>query len=254
MNKQEIFELLEDYLEGRLDDRAKVDLESKIASDVELREQLELLTFTKRQLKDVGLWREINSVHETFKSDREKKSKGQVISLFGKKWIGIAASFLLIFAFISISLYQLQPSKIVDDNYIAYKLPVMRSEEGQHTAVELFYQQRDWDNLLSWVEKEQSPEQKPYFFAGLASYEKGAYSETLNYFNRVGEINARAEKKLFEQEMDFYSSLTYLQLGEFDEAYRLIDKMKENRSHVYHDAFGRWDRFKIRLLKLKKGG
>lgn len=253
MNKQELLELLEDYLDGRLDDRAKADLESKLASESELREQLELLTFTKRQLKDIGLWQEISLVHQTFKSDREKESRGKVISLLGKRWIGIAASFLLIFSFISISLIQLEPSNIIDDNYIAYKLPVMRSEEDQNTTEELFYQQGDWEHLLRWVEKEQSTEQKPYFFAGLASYEKGAYLETLNYFNKVIEINATSEKKLFEQEMDYYSSLTYLQLGEFEEAYRLIDKMKEDRSHVYHDAFGRWDRFKIRLLRLKKG-
>lgn len=74
MNKQELLELLEDYLDGRLDDRAKADLESKLASESELREQLELLTFTKRQLKDIGLWQEISLVHQTFKSDREKES------------------------------------------------------------------------------------------------------------------------------------------------------------------------------------
>ena len=253
MNKQELLELLEDYLDGRLDGRAKIDLESKLASDAALREQLELLTFTKRQLKDIGLWREINSVHETFKSNRKNGPRGKVISLFGKRWIGIAASFLLIFAFISISLYQLQPSKIITDNYREYKLPVMRSEEAQITPYEHFYQQRDWENLLKWVEKHESNEQKPYFFAGLASYEKGAYGEALEFFNRVAEINASSTKKLFEQEIDYYSSLAYLQMGGYEEAYQLIDKMKEDRSHGYHDAFDTWDKFKIKVLLLKKG-
>ena len=254
MNEQELSELLEDYMDGRLDEQAKVDLESRIASDAQLREQLELLTFTKRQLKDIGLWREIHSVHETFKSDREKKSKGRVITLFGKRWIGVAASFLLIFTFISISLFQLQPSKIITDNYREYKLPVMRSEEVQAKPYEQFYQQRDWENLLKWVEKNESNEQQPYFFAGLASYEMGAYSETLEFFRRVAEVNASSDKKLFEQEMEFYSALAYLQMEGYKEAYQLIDKMKEDRTHSYHDAFDTWDKFKIRLLQLKKGG
>lgn len=252
MDEQELFGLLEDYLEGRLDESAKSDLEKRLSSDVDLRAQLELIKYTTSQLKDIGLWHEIHSVHKTFKASKNKKTKGRVISFFGSRWVGVAASFLLVFAFVSISLYRIQPTKIAGENYMEYTLPVMRSEELNVLDYERFYQERDWVSLLEWVSNQESSEQKPYFLGGLAAYEMNAFSDALDYFRRVEKINATAEKKLFEEETDFYSALTYLQLGAFQEAYQVIDKMMNDKSHAYHNTFGKWDRFKIRVLTLKK--
>lgn len=251
MDDQDLFELLGDYLEGRLDETAKNDLEKRLSSDEALREQLALLKYTTSQLKDIGLWHQINTVHRKFKTDDDVKRKGRVISLFASRWVRVAASFLLIFSFISVGVYRLEPAKIADDNYVEYKLPVMRSEDLQIANYERLYLEQDWEGLIQWISREDVREQRPYFLAGLAAYEMGAYREALDFFERVSKINEVSEKKLFEQEIDYYGVLASLKLGAYKEADRLVEKIIHDQSHTYHTFFSNWDKLKIKIIVLK---
>ena len=252
MNDQKTLELLDNYLHDRLEDEDKLNLEKRLLSEAKLRAQLDILKFTQNGIKDIGLWKDIRAAHSTFMVKRKKENGPKVVPIFRKRWFQVAASLLLIFVFVSISLNQIQPSKIISDNYLEYRLPVLRSEEVDFTEGEVYFQQRNWEGLLEWVEKPEVTGQKPYFLAGVAAYEKAAYADALTFFERVEVMNASAEKPLFEQETDFYAALAHLQTGAYEEAIHLVNKMRDDPSHLYHDAFGNWDLFKIKVLKFKK--
>ena len=189
--------LLDDYLDGNLNQEEADKLLSEINSNPDLKELLDILAFSRESIRMSGHKETVNKIYREFEKEQSNQSpKGKVVKFKPFGWvIGIAATMTLLL----VGNYWVQnlPDSLYQEKYIAYEIPTMRSDGDEEKILETHFKNKRWDSVTKGVSIEE-PDRKNLFLAAVSYFELGDVANSQLFLNRLNEINADSQEKLFE--------------------------------------------------------
>lgn len=163
-------ELLNQYLDGELDDSATQLLEKRLAEESSLRLELEQLKLAREAVKLYGLKMKVKSINEEMNKNRKPSltaQKGTVRSI--SRWsLRAAAVIVLLIAGYGIYEYaRLSNANLYADLYQPYKVRVTRGEQGSD-PVESAFRKKDYLNTIATFHSTDKHSASDYFFVSQA--------------------------------------------------------------------------------------
>lgn len=265
-NKTEIIEL---YLQGRLDQEFMDEFNHRLSNDQDFKQEVEFQRAIVRNAKRVGrdeMKKTLKLIHSEIssaaadnvipyqtgaRSFSDKRIKSHIRSLrLSKTLLAIAASLILVA--VAIFYITLSPSKLFAENFEVYRTASTRAEENASELIS-HYEQKNYKGTIQAYEALPWSSIKETFLAGNAYLMLSQPDKAINCFERVIKINKnlQPEKRRFEDESEYYMALAYLESNRPTEADVIFRKINEDASHSYHDRASNFLLLKIKLLKLK---
>ncbi len=251
-------ELLDKYLDDKLDNNEKLLVEKRLNESERLRLELATLKMSRAAIRAQGIKTTVAKVHQSFLyPNRLENNKS--IPLHNKhnlfRWgMSIAASITL--ALIGIFIYLnvgVNATSIYEKEYVAYKLPVNRSQGEAFTTVDSLYLAKDFASVISQFKAISDRSRRDYFLTAMAHINREEFEEAITLFQQlITENSTRSDPKYFEEETDFYLGLSFLQTGQYQSSLTYFENIKNNPKHLYHNNISQQDLWKIRWLALTK--
>lgn len=232
-------ELLVRYLDGELEAEEKLRLEEQIAADKSLQEELENLKLAREAVRLYGLSQKISGIHQQMME--EMKPAAPVRQIGNARRIlrysaAVAASVLLVY--IGVEGYNyvtLTPEKIFARNYQVYEMSTLR-DEAPASAIEKAYREKNYRQVIALYEQ-LSPENdiESVFLAGMARLELNETEKAIELLQKVLSLNRAAGTALKKDAAEYYLALAYLKHRKYEASLDLLQKIKNDPQHLYHD-------------------
>jgi anti-sigma factor RsiW len=254
MNEKYTLEELEAYLLGELSPDRKEELDEKIKTDKELKEELEALKISQEAIELAGWKSVISKTQKEFLAEREEDNVRPLQS--GTKttgfWLGrIAASLALILVgSIAVLFFSTSPESITSKQ-LDYSIPVLRSSENKLEEIEIAYQSGDFDQVLALSTDITTYDAEAYFLIGLAYLELENGAKAAEYLTTIESDNHQNSTNNYADPVDYYLVKAYLIQSNTDLAEARMVKILEDSDHTYHNNFNRFDLLKVKILKIK---
>lgn len=243
--------LIDDYLDGNLNQEAKESIESELKENADLRDMMALMQLSREGIRHAGHKELISKIHQEFMDStglKEEKTKSFSIRPW---WLGIAASISLLLLAGNFWIKS-QADIFYSNHYLLYEVPTMRSGESSLDQVMKLYRDGDFQTVVSLVEKT-SNHQAELFLAGISSLELENYKDAAYYLEKVQALNESGDQgeKLFQEESDYFLFLTYVQLRNFGKADIYYARISTNKNHAFRNNLTGLDRLRYLIIRLK---
>jgi tetratricopeptide (TPR) repeat protein len=238
------------YLDGEMTVGEKTAFEAQLASDNALREQVEAMRFSVEAAALYGVHTQVASIHREAVAQYSPARKGRVVPFrrVVRYTMAVAASILLVFIAVQgYRFYNLTPEGLYEDSFIAYNLSPVRGDEPGFTNLEKAYSEEQYSMVVRMAkEKGRVLTPREVFVAGLSSLQLNDASAAIPWFRRLNEPG-----NPFQPDAGFYLSLAYLKDKDYDRALSLMQKIRSNPKHPYHDRITRRMINDTKMLKWK---
>jgi tetratricopeptide (TPR) repeat protein len=217
--------IIENYLEGTLDQAQKLEFEEMLVNDKKLPEEIKLQKEVNDAIKDDELHLFRQKVGEVI---RENERKTFILTTFSRKFIKypVAASIVLL---IALSLWQVisldSPQKLFADNYQPYAPDIStRSDYTSNDKLQLFcllYQEGDYKQsfeLLQTYLASHPDNQTASFYLSLNAIELTKYKLAISELNKI-QNDATSPYNLHAR---WYLAMAYLKDGNTSEARKYL--------------------------------
>lgn len=225
-------ELLIRYLDGELSAEEKAGLEERLRTDRALQEQLEHLQVAVQAVKHLGTAEKVQSVHAEMMKELKGDQKAKVVSFSKMVRYSMAVAASILVLFVGVRLYlnaQLSPEKLYDQSFVDFNVSAARGSNENLSKIENDYQQKAYDAVIGDV-RSVNMNAKDSLLVGLAYLHQNHTAQAIGIFQRLaGSVNN------FQQDAEFYLSLGYLKNKEYSKALPLMQKIRSNSSHLYHE-------------------
>ncbi|WP_439481459.1 hypothetical protein [Cyclobacterium plantarum] len=247
-----------DYLDGILSPEEKSLFEKDLQTNSALKERLGLLKFTINGIKLKGYKDSIKQVQQEFLQNRLENKKFTPIdapklekkerSLYFWGKAAAAVSLLVLFGFL-FYLLRNDGSSLYEGKYISYEIAAERGFSEQENILESLFINGEFRQMFQ-VSAERDQDQlspRELLLLGNAALELDSASASLPYFQRLDENNTNSGTDTFQDEVDFFLALSYLKLGEYQNAYNRVVKIRADDRHKYNNNFSRLDQLSIKF-------
>lgn len=240
------------YLDGDLSGDELNDFEKLLASNVDMQEELENLKIARLAVQHYGLKEQVAAVHQDmmaeFKNNsNQSPSKGKSY-LFIRSTMKIAASilfFLVLFA--GYQYTTVKSSKLFSDNYQPY---VWSTERGEApSSIESYYIGKNFNKVIALLNNNPQPNAQELFLGGQACLSLKQPEKAIRQFNRV--LTDTTVVNYYKDDAEYYLALSYLANGEHLKAKVLLEKIYQDKDHLYHDQVGYATILKLKILAFK---
>ncbi|MEA3444857.1 MAG: hypothetical protein U9R19_09060 [Bacteroidota bacterium] len=243
MNK---FELIDNFLMGRLDEQEMQSVKDRISTDTEFAETV------AEHMKIIKLIRvhEENKIRRKFSELDETQNTGkQVKKVYMIRTLAVAASISLIlisyFAFFSNSFNKIEGNEIASNMpYVCeYLQPPInyfmqrsrgRSEENKLSDAMLLYDNQQYKQasiIFDELLLTDSNKVNVLFYGGVSYAKSNQPKKALECF-----METETKENIFSQELQWYKSLIYLDTGEIEKAKELLYGIINSESKYQKDA------------------
>jgi tetratricopeptide (TPR) repeat protein len=113
------------------------------------------------------------------------------------------------------------------------------------------YKARNWSGVDDAFKKKKVKNNKSYFLEGMADMEAKKYDDAIGMFQQVMAANNLAGSDYFEDEAEFYLAMAWLARNDVKEAMPLLDKIKADKTHLYHDVVVKMSSLDLRIAAYK---
>lgn len=245
--------LLIQYLDGELGSDVRAEVESKIAGDPLLKEELEHLRFAQLAIKSYGVRQKVAGIHaEMMKEELTTLQPTKTpLRIMVKRVFSVAASIIIIMGMLSVYEYStLSSDKLFKANYQSYAVHEMRGE--QHSSqLEQLYKQHSMQQVIKKFAEENEPAVDDYFYAGNAYLIEHNPAMAIKTFELLHQKNISMQSHLLEDDAQYYLGMSYLLNNEPRKALPIFNYIHNDQQHLYHDKVGSLFLFKIKLLTSK---
>jgi tetratricopeptide (TPR) repeat protein len=231
--------LLIDYLDQSLEGSELNAVENLIRNDEAAAREWKLLKFTVAGLQDAGLYEQITAVKKEYsntkKADQQTGKKGILVTM-SQRVLRVAAVLLLLsisaalFKYISVN-----NTSIYNEYYSSYELNTSRTA-GENDQLDNAFRDRKWGEVITIVKGVADKNSKHFFVAGVANMELKQYEQAINSFKTLLENNISSGDDYFNDEAEYYLAMSYLAHNEGNKALAILEKIKKDKSHLYHEA------------------
>lgn len=229
--------------------QGSADMDTRIAADPETSQEWKQLRLAVDAVEQAALYEKVSIVRAEWLAQR---SGGAVVRSISRLALRAAAVVLVIGASAAIYKYTVTSSSgIYSAYYTAYDLNTSRGATSAQDDMEQAYKARNWSAVDDAFKKKKVKGNKSYFLEGMADMEAKKYDEAIGMFQQVMAANSLAGSDYFEDEAEFYLAMAWLARNDVKEAMPLLDKIKADKTHLYHDVVVRMSSLDLRIAAYK---
>ncbi len=224
-----------DHFDNHLKGIASPELEQLLAQDPEAVQEWARLQLAVEGIKELGLYEQVGAVRRTWQQQQETATPSIVRRLSHGYFR--AAAVIAIVAFSGIAVYKYTTTSaagVYAENYISFQSGTQRGT-GMADDVRQAYQEKNWAGVIEAFKHAAVHNNENLFLTGMANLELKRYAEAAVLFQQVIDNNAKAHDTLFEEDAEYYLAMTQLAANHAKEAMPLIDRIKADPHHAYHD-------------------
>lgn len=248
-------EMLIRYMDGELNAAEREAAEKLLREDAALQERYQYFLAAKRAIKAQALKQRVQAVHQAYMQEvkPQETHPANVVkpASFPKRLMRVAAILIVVIAGYGVFQYTSTTNQSVyNDHFIAYQLPVNRSNE-RSDSIDALYNAGNFNAVISTFNELQQKNQKDYFLAAQSYLQLNNADAAINLFRQVEDINNNSTDKYFVQETDYYLLLAYIKAGKIDLAKKQQDKIISNKQHLFYAKAKNISSIKLMMLKWK---
>lgn len=245
--------LLIRYMDQELSHEELAFMEEKLASDKNLRAELDNLKNTRLSISGLGLREQVARVHGEMMRDRGEVSKpyGKVRSIARLSMRIAAGIIVLIIAGASYQYFVITPERLFNENYSTYTIGSSRASD-ELSPVEKSFRQKDFKTTITLFNTISNKGPRDYFLAGNAYLEMGDLSNAILQFNNCIATNQAFQTTAYLEDAEYYLAITYLKNKEINKALPLFEKIHNQPLHLYHDKVSNWFINKVKVAGWKQ--
>jgi tetratricopeptide (TPR) repeat protein len=258
---------LVDHLDESRTGRISAELENIIDRDPEATQEWYYLNLAVEALHNTGLHDQVGSVKESLYSSTESfiavpanqpapndigKRSGGIVRSIGKysfraaACILIVASSTVVYKYLSIS-----SSSLYTRYFSTYALGTSRGEATEPPIVQA-YNSKDWNTVLSLAGNAGTKDNQSEFLAGMADLQLNRCDDAITHFEQVIAANAQASTDYYQDEAEYYLAISWLACQKVNQAMPILEKIKANPNHQYHQKVVKMSFFDLRLAQYKE--
>jgi tetratricopeptide (TPR) repeat protein len=251
-------QLLINYLDRTLEEQEMREVEALINADPEMRKQWQYLQLAVEAVEYSALYDQVAAVKENFRTIQPvevlQPSSARIVRMRMRRVINIAAAcLLLIMGVSSYKYFTVSATGVYQQAFIPYTLPTTRGQ-ATITDIEQAYQAQNWNAVIATVNKTSFlTDNKALFLCGIAHLQLQHYAEATALFEQVHANNSQTGDDLFEDDAEYYGALSDLANGDTQKAITVLQKIRANKDHLYHEQASRIGNIDLQILKIKGG-
>jgi tetratricopeptide (TPR) repeat protein len=236
-----------------------------ISEDEEAAKEWAYLKLAVDAVQEAGLYQQVAAVRQTWESQTENASdtpiqdhppaenpSGGVVRNLYRNMMRAAAIILVVLAGGAIFKYvRLSSSSLYSEYYASYELNTSRGAAGQD-AIEQAFTARNWTEVLTLSADAKTSSNKSEFLAGMADLELKRFDDAIAHFEQIIASNTHSGQDYFEDEAEYYLAMSWLAKRKVNEAMPILEKIRANKSHLYHDKVEKMSFTDLRLVQYKE--
>lgn len=183
---------------------------------------------------------------------RIEKPSGAIIRKIGRYSLRAAAFILVICS--STVLYKyltISSSSLYERYFGTYNLNTSRGETTESPIVQA-YNTKDWNKVLSLAGTPGAKDNQVEFLAGMADLQLNRCSDAITHFEQVIAANAQASTDFYQDEAEYYLAISWLACKKVNQAMPILEKIKADPHHQYHQKVAEMSFFDLRLAQYKE--
>ena len=246
-------QLLIDHLDNTLEGKGSPEMEQRISNDAEAAQEWVYIRLAVNAVQEAGLYEQVGTVKSAWQAQQSAATKptGAVVHTIYRNVLRAAACIFILSSGAAVYKYTTTSSDgIYQKYYSSYSLNTSRGVSAQD-AQEQAYTNKNWADVLSLFDKSKAKSNKSYFIAGMADLELKKYDDAISKFQHIIAANVLSGGDYFQDEAEFYLAMSWLGRGDANEALPLLDKIKANNSHLYHNVVVKMSALDLGIIKYK---
>ncbi|HET6255773.1 MAG TPA: hypothetical protein VFE32_16980 [Puia sp.] len=252
-------EQLIDHLDSTRLGQGPADVDARIAADPETSQEWQQLCLAADAVEQAALYEKVSTVRANWMEHRSDATTaaaaqpgGGVVRSISRIALRAAAVILVIGTSAAIYKYTVTSSSgMYSAYYTSYDLNTSRGATSAQDEMEAAYKAKNWTGVDSAFKKKKVKDNKSYFLEGMADMEAKRYDEAIGMFQQVMAANSLAGSDYFEDESEFYLAMAWLARNDVKEAMPLLEKIKADKTHLYHDVVVRMSSLDLRIAAYK---
>ncbi|MBN9385273.1 MAG: hypothetical protein J0H74_31235 [Chitinophagaceae bacterium] len=249
----EQYQALIDHLDKSLQGEGSPEMEQMLVNDPEIAREWNYLLLAVDAIQEAGLEEQVATIKNDWKAQQAAavKPTGGIVRRISRNMAKIAAILVLVAGGAAFYKYAtISSGSLYDKYYSSYELNTSRgaAEEG---AIEKAYHAKDWKAVLAGVNTAKR-DNKMDFLAGMADLELKKYNDAIEHFEQVIAVNAQSGSDYFQDEAQYYLAISWLAKDKVNEALPILEKIRANKDHLFHDKVAKMSFFDLRLVQYKE--
>jgi hypothetical protein len=242
-----------DHLDQSLRGEGSAETQEMINNDPELIREWHYLQLAVDAIQDTALYEEVGTVKEQWKIQQTavvKPSRGIVRSL-SSNIAKIAAILVLLAGGAAFYKYAtISSGSLYDKYYSSYSLNTSRGAADED-AMDKAYQAKDWHTVITLFSPTKRTN-KTDFLTGMADLELKKYDDAIEHFEQIMAANTQAHTDYFQDEAQYYLAISWLAKDKVNEALPILEKIRADKNHLYHDKVEQMSFLDLRLVQYKE--
>ena len=275
---------LVDHLDENRTGKISADLENLIERDPEATQEWYYLSLAVEAVRSTGLHEQVGAVRETLVAEPQApvkpayteqyqgvtesfiavpanqpsktaagKPSGAIVRTLGRYSFRAAACILVVASSTIIYKYVTVSSSSLYDRYFsAYAVNISRGESTEPPVVQA-YNNKDWNKVLSLANAAGAKEDnQTEFLAGMADLQLNRCDDAITHFEQIIAANAQASTDYYLDEAEYYLAISWLACKKVNQAMPILEKIKADPHHQYHQIVAKMSFFDLRLAQYKE--
>jgi tetratricopeptide (TPR) repeat protein len=245
-----------DHLDESLRGKATATLEEIIGNDPEAEKEWNQLNLAIDAIQEAGLYQQVAAARANWRAEIEAASitthsSTRVRTLY-RYTLRAAACILIIAGSASIYKYlSVSSGSLYDRYYGGYTAGTTRGTGDSDPLVDA-YNAKDWNTVLQLAAKAATRTNQTDFLAGMACLEQKQFDEAISHFEQIIAVNTHAGTSLYQDEAEYYLAISWLAHHNVNEAMPILEKIRADQHHKYHDKVEKMSFFDLRLAQYKE--
>ncbi len=247
--------LLINYYDRTLEEREMREVEELINTDLEVRKQWQYLQLAVEAVEYAALYDQVAAVKENFRTIQPvevlQPSGKRNVRVIMRPFMRVAAAVLvLIVGTIAYKYFSVSATHVYDETFIAYSLTTSRGQ-ASITEIEQAYRVQNWNGVIAAANNSSLSDNKALFLAAMAHLQLKNYAAANKLFEQVLRNNSQTGDDYFQDEAQFYLAMSNLAGNQSVKAIALLQQIRANKNHLYHQQAMQIGKMDLQLLKIK---
>ena len=245
-------EILIDYLDNLLDPEERSRINSMLQKDMAATSELQYLKLAIETVHLNAIGEKVSAVRksqEIMRGSQNIPEKGIVRDMY-KTSLRIAAVLILLIG--SATLYKyisVTNLSMYRKQFTGYELTNTRGTEVKDGETEA-YLNRNWKEVITIFNAETDKSNKSRFLAAMAEMQLNNFRQAEVLFESI--LSNPSGDNSFQEEAEYYISLTYLMDHKENKCIQMLDKIKADTSHTYYPLVSKISSIDLKIIELKK--
>jgi hypothetical protein len=239
-------DLLMRYLDNEMDPDERDRFEFIMERDPSLMKKVESLRLTLEALKQAGTKEKVSRIHQEMMAEMTTSQKRAPVRRLTRTVLSVAASIVIfIAAAAGWWFYQLSSEDVYRQHYTSYMVSASRGNDSSKTNFSDLFQRGDFEGMIRASKTTRLTEQDSLLVA-LSYLQKDQQQPAIVWLGSLQKSSG-----VYQEDAEYYLAMAYLKNKQFEEAYQLLEKIKEDHDHLYNSQISDQLLWKVRLLRWK---